>query len=70
VSKGRKDLNFSEWESLSVEKMNKMKAEIAEEISDDKMPLPIYVFIHSEALLSDDQKLIIKNWTGNDADPK
>ena len=66
VNKGRNNLNFSEWNNLSIEKINKIKDEIAEEISEDEMPLPIYVFIHSDASLSNEQKLVIKNWADAD----
>ena len=62
VKNAREHLNFSEWNNLTSEKKNRNKEEIIEETSADKMPLPIYLIIHSRAELNDEQKLILKNW--------
>ena len=62
VKSGRHDLNFSEWNKMSEEEREHKKEEIIEEISRDTMPLPIYLITHSSASLSNDQKLILKNW--------
>ena len=68
VKKGRSHLNFSEWNSLSPEKKNKSREEIVEEISADEMPLSIYLIMHSEAKLSDKEKMIIKKWADSTVD--
>lgn len=62
VEKGRRNLNFSEWTNLSPEKKNIMREEIAEEVIKDKMPLSIYLIMHSGAKLSEKEKKIIKKW--------
>jgi hypothetical protein len=62
VKRGRKNLNFSEWNSLSVEKRKKSREEIIEEISENEMPLPLYLITHSGAKLTDEQKLKLKHW--------
>jgi Haem-binding domain len=48
---GRKHLNFSEWN-----RPQKNILEASEEVGEGKMPMPIYVFMHSEAALSDAEK--------------
>lgn len=62
VKFGREDLNFSEWNKLSEKDKKLKKEEIIEEISRDTMPIPIYLITHLSANLSDDDKLLLKNW--------
>lgn len=61
VNDGRKHLNFSEW---NVDKENKYKEEIWEEIREEQMPPWQYKIIHSESKLSQEEKNIIRNWAG------
>lgn len=68
VEEGRDELNFSEWQKYSEKKKQKKMEEIVEETSGDEMPLPIYLFMHSDVKLSDQQKEIIKKWGGAVAD--
>ncbi len=62
VKEGREELNFSVWIELSTEKKEEKREEIIEEISEGKMPLPVYLIIHPSARLSDKQKQVLKNW--------
>lgn len=62
VKFGREELNFSEWNKMSEEKMAHKKEEIIEEISRETMPMPIYLITHPTASLSNEDKLVIKNW--------
>ena len=69
VDFGREDLNFSEWEKLSDSDKNHTKEEIIEEISRDTMPIPIYLITHPSASLSNEDKLLLKNWlTGRETE--
>ena len=54
VNKGRRELNFSEWE----EKDNrpKMARELSKEIRKGKMPLRSYLITHPEARLTSEQR--------------
>lgn len=61
VNDGRKHLNFSEW---NVDKENKYKEEIWEEIREEQMPPWQYKIMHSESKLSQEEKNIIRNWAG------
>jgi hypothetical protein len=60
---GREHLNFSDWEKYS--KMDKAKqlSEIAEEVEDGTMPMPIYVLMHPEAKLTKAQREMLMEWS-------
>ncbi len=64
VHEGRKHLNFSNWQNLEVRKISKKKEDIREMIDEGEMPLSKYVLLHPEAKLSEKDKQIIKDWTG------
>ena len=59
---GRRDLNFSTWESLDKIEKAEMLHEIAEEVEEGEMPMKIYTYTHSEARLSDEQREMIEEW--------
>jgi hypothetical protein len=63
VTEGRDHINFSIWEQYSMRSKNNRKAGIWEEVSKDEMPLPIYVFMHNNSKLNDQQKQILKEWS-------
>lgn len=63
VKEGREELNFSEWSEQSKRRKVKILTEMAEEIEDKKMPLPIYTVTHRDAKLSDDEIAAITDWT-------
>ena len=63
VQEGRKELNFSEWSSYSLNKQQKKMEEMQEEIAEEKMPMPVYLLMHSDAKLGVDQKMILQKWT-------
>lgn len=65
VKEGRKELNFSEWMSYSSERQQKKIKEIQEEVSGEKMPLPVYLLIHDDAVLTPDQKIILHKWSSS-----
>lgn len=62
VEEGRKELNFSEWNTYSEKRKLKKGSEIKEEIEENKMPMPIYTFIHGEANLTEEEKTILFDW--------
>ncbi len=62
VKDGKKELNFSEWDSLSVRrKKSKLKA-IVNQIKDGEMPLSSYTFIHKDAKFSEVEKKEMIDW--------
>ncbi len=60
---GKKDLNFSEFTAYRIRRQYRKLEEINELVKDNSMPLPSYSRIHRIAILSDDQKLAIAEWT-------
>lgn len=59
VEEGKEELNFSEFANYSERrKRNKMRA-ISEQIEKSKMPLPSYLWLHSDANLSNEEKNIL-----------
>lgn len=62
VIDGKKELNFSEWDSLSVRrKKSKLKA-IVNQIRDDEMPMSSYTIIHKNAKFSEVEKKEMIQW--------
>lgn len=59
VNRGRKELNFSNWNPL---KSKKNIAEIYEEAHAGEMPLPLYQIAHPSAKLTVEDLQILKTW--------
>lgn len=62
IDDGRKHLNFSEWGLYPSKRANHKLEEIVEEVKEGEMPLSSYVFMHSEARLSEKQRAELVNW--------
>jgi mono/diheme cytochrome c family protein len=62
VREGRDELNFSDWTTLARRKKVLRLEDIKEVVMDGHMPLPIYVVIHWDAKLSDEQRKQIADW--------
>lgn len=62
VEKGRKHLNFSEWDKYDGSKRQKILEEIIEEIEKENMPLTSYTFTHPSAKLDPYRINLIKDW--------
>jgi hypothetical protein len=59
IKEGKKELNFSEWNTYSKRRKNSKLKSIINQIEDDEMPLWSYVLIHKEAVLSDSKKQFV-----------
>lgn len=62
VEHGREELNFSEWYKMPAEKISRKKEKLVEEVMEGKMPLPIYLYTHSNAELDEMQKQVLRGW--------
>jgi len=62
VNEAREHMNFSEWQSYSAEDKADDIEEIWEEVEEGEMPLWYYLILHSEAKLSENDKVILKDW--------
>ncbi|MEQ8768326.1 MAG: heme-binding domain-containing protein [Planctomycetota bacterium] len=62
VEEGREHLNFSEWSKASEKDRRHMIEEVGEEVEEGEMPLDKYVWLHSEADLTDAEKQTLVTW--------
>ncbi len=68
VNEGREHLNFTQWEKLDKSKKAKALDEMAEEVEEGDMPMPIYLITHPGAKLSDEDKKAFNEWAENFAE--
>ena len=62
VTEGRRELNFSAWESYQDSRKKRKLKEIVEQVELSKMPQWYYVLIHPEAKLSAAERELIIKW--------
>jgi hypothetical protein len=63
ISDGKKELNFDEFADYRLRRQYRKLGEIEEQIKKDEMPLPSYLWIHKDAILSADDKSVLINWS-------
>jgi len=68
VDEGRKHLNFSTWGDYDKSRMMDKLDGIETEVTDDEMPLSIYIPLHPEAKLSESDKKMIIEWARSSKD--
>lgn len=66
VNDGRRHLNFSEWGNYDARRADHKLDEIEDEVEHGAMPLPIYVSMHPEAKMSDEDRKIIHDWANGE----
>jgi hypothetical protein len=64
IKKGRKVVNFSIWNSYTPEKQYRTMKKLPKSIV-IRMPMPSYLWLHSEAKLSKKEKNLLKEWAIN-----
>ncbi|MBL7851116.1 MAG: heme-binding domain-containing protein, partial [Cyclobacteriaceae bacterium] len=62
VREGREEMNLSEWTDLAKRKKIKNLENIKDEVTEGHMPMPIYLVIHWDARLTDEQRKQIADW--------
>ena len=62
IVEGKKELNFSEFAGYRLAKQFHKLEEVIGEVKENKMPLESYSFVHTDAKLTQDQKLQLANW--------
>jgi len=62
VEHGLEHLNFSLWDQYAGSKQRKILDEIAEEVEEGEMPLDDYIWLHSEADLTPEQRDLFMKW--------
>ena len=62
VQEAREEMNFSIWNSYEPKEQAEMHEDCWEMVSKNEMPLWFYVPLHPEAKLSEEDRMLIKNW--------
>ena len=62
VRGGRMNLNFSKWGELTTSDREHLLQECADEVSSKGMPLSSYIWMHDEARLTDEQRMILSDF--------
>jgi hypothetical protein len=68
VNLGRKMLNFSEWADYPEAEREDLLEEIADEVEDRDMPKPMYLWLHPEARLTEEQMQTLTRWAEREAE--
>lgn len=62
VKDGKRHLNFSDFGSMRVARQYKRMNDCIEEVKEGGMPLDSYLWIHTNAKLTDEEKQKLYNW--------
>jgi len=62
INEGREKLNFSEWNSLSIDDKSDKLFDIQDEINEGEMPMKIYTYIHRNTQLTEEQRTLISDF--------
>lgn len=62
IGEGKRELNLNAFANYPAAVQKKKMEECMEQIKDDEMPLSSYTFIHTDAVLSDQDKQTINDW--------
>ena len=62
IQDGKKELNFSEFASYRLRRQYRKLDEMTKQVNEGEMPLPSYLFIHTDAKLSQEQKDRLIAW--------
>jgi hypothetical protein len=68
VNHGRRHLNLSIWRTYDARQQEKRLDEVCEQISEREMPLSSYLYLHSEAIMSDEEISAICAWSKAEAE--
>ena len=68
VNKGKREINFSEFNSYRIRRKIRKFYEIAEQLQDNEMPLNSYLWIHGNAKLNSTQKKLLMDWANQNYD--
>jgi hypothetical protein len=63
VQKGRRELNFSEWNQYTASRQAKLLKESWKEVAEGEMPLWFYLPTHRDAILSAGDRALLRAWS-------
>jgi Haem-binding domain len=62
VRRGRDHMNLSEWQQYTLQKRQKLLADVASAVKNGEMPLTQYMVIHRQAKLSEAERDLVYRW--------
>ncbi len=62
IDDGRAEMNLSTWNTYPLKKKIRKLEEVCEMLQTKQMPLPSYLWIHRDAILSEDQSKTLCDW--------
>jgi hypothetical protein len=62
INDGKKHLNLDEFAAQTPQKQAKWIRHIYEQIDSNEMPIDSYMWIHKDAILTNDEKTAVSNW--------
>lgn len=66
ILEGRHELNFSKFNTYEPKKKARKLEEICEEVTSAAMPLPSYLWIHGDAILTQSESKLLCDWTNDE----
>jgi hypothetical protein len=66
INDGRRELNFSVFNTYSPKKKAKKLEELCEQVNLGEMPLPSYLWIHRDAALTESDKKALCDWANQE----
>ena len=67
IDEGRREMNFSVWNTYEPRRKKRKFDEICEQIEAREMPLPSYLWIHWDAKLSDQDVKVLCDWAKSES---
>jgi hypothetical protein len=68
IAEGRRELNFSIWNTYAPDRKRRKLDEICEQVRSREMPLPSYLWLHGEARLTDAEIRVLCEWTARETE--
>ena len=62
IDEGRRKMNFSVWTTYPPKKQAKKLEEICEQLELKEMPLPSYLWLHGDSVLSESDSIALCDW--------
>ena len=62
VYRGREHMNFTDWPQFDFEEQEHLMGDIVKQVERGKMPLPIYLVMHGDAVLRADDRQRLLSW--------
>ena len=62
IDDGRRQMNFSVWNTYQLKRRSKKLEQICDRLESKEMPLPSYLWIHRDSILSENDSKALCNW--------